>query len=84
MPKRTGSQGYIAAGEVVGEVVQLTGKLSRWRVRPPSPPTHILTRPHPPTCTFLCARSRWLLHPTALLAHPVPTSPTSLTLTLTR
>ena len=54
MPKRTGSQGYIAAGEVVGEVVQLTGKLSRWRVSPPSPPhTHILTRPHPPTCTSL-------------------------------
>ena len=30
MPKRTGAQG---AGERVGEVVQLTGKLSRWRVR---------------------------------------------------
>jgi hypothetical protein len=33
MPKRTGAQGYTGAAERVGEVVQLTGKLSQWRVR---------------------------------------------------
>ena len=33
MPKRPGAQGHVGLGERVGEVVQLTGKLSRWRVR---------------------------------------------------
>ena len=84
MPKRTGSQGYIAAGEVVGEVVQLTGKLSRWRVSPPSlPPTHIsspdLTPSHAST-SHLPMRSLSLAltphcsprPPRTHLAHPNP------------
>ena len=78
MPKRTGSQGYIAAGEVVGEVVQLTGKLSRWRVRPPLPPhTHILTRPHPPTCFHLTPSYALALvgSYTPLLSSPTPYPP---------
>ena len=33
MPKRPGAQGHVGLGERVGEVVRLTGKLSRWRVR---------------------------------------------------
>ena len=80
MPKRTGSQGYIAAGEVVGEVVQLTGKLSRWRVSPPSPPhTHILTRPHPLTCFHLTPSYALALvgSYTPLLSSPTPYPPGS-------
>ena len=75
MPKRTGAQG---AGERVGEVVQLTGKLSQWRVRDDTPLSHTqiyshLIAPPPHTSTShlpICDRSH-----APLLCPPTPYPP---------
>ena len=75
MPKRTGAQG---AGERVGEVVQLTGKLSQWRVRdtPLLPHTNLFSpdRTSPSHLHLTPSYMRSLSRPTAL-SPPTPYPP---------
>lgn len=75
MPKRTGAQG---AGERVGEVVQLTGKLSQWRVRDTRslPHTNLFSpdRTSPSHLHLTPSYMRSLSRPTAL-SPPTPYPP---------
>ena len=85
MPKRPGAQGHVGLGERVGQVVQLTGKLSRWRVR------LVLTHkkiPHRHAYSHMALATHvlqptpshkmrhWLLyaHCSPHLRHPLPTT----------
>ena len=76
MPKRPGAQVHVGLGERVGEVVQLTGKLSRWRVRLVLPHKKSLTDtpiPHMALATHvLQPTSSHKMRPSLLYAHCSP------------
>ena len=85
MPKRPGAQGHVGLGERVGQVVQLTGKLSRWRVRlvlTHKNPTQTRLFPNPRSATHVLQPTpshkmrHWLLyaHCSPHLRHPLPTT----------
>ena len=81
MPKRPGAQGHVGLGERVGQVVQLTGKLSRWRVRlvlTHKNPTQTRLFPNPRSATHVLQPTpshkmrHWLLLIRPLLSPPPP------------